>query len=63
MASEDFGTFLRHIPGCFVFLGSGKSTNATENISLHNSRYEYNDDVLETGAKFIAELIKVRLPR
>lgn len=63
MASEDFGTFLRHIPGCFVFLGSGKSAIASENTPLHNSMYDYNDDVLETGAEFFAELIKVRLPQ
>lgn len=63
MASEDFGTFLEHVPGCFLFLGSGKSAIATENIMLHNSQYDYNDDILEIGAEFFAELIKVRLPQ
>jgi len=63
MASEDFGAFLRHIPGCFVFLGSGKSPVATENIPLHNAMYDYNDDVLLTGASFFAELVQIRLPQ
>lgn len=63
MASEDFAGFLKHIPGCFLFLGSGKSVNATENTPLHNSQYDYNDDILVTGAEFFAELIKVRLPQ
>ncbi|MEA4849789.1 MAG: M20 aminoacylase family protein [Clostridiaceae bacterium] len=62
-ASEDFGTFLRHVPGCFLFLGSGKSTKASENTPLHNSQYDYNDDILEIGAEFFAELIRLRLPQ
>lgn len=61
MASEDFGAFLTRIPGCFVFLGSGKNAKLTENIMVHNSEYDYNDEVLLTGAEFFAELIRNRL--
>lgn len=61
--SEDFGTFLRHVPGCFLFLGTGKNENASDNIPLHNSIYDFNDDVLEIGAEFFAELIRLRLPK
>lgn len=60
MASEDFGNFTEYIPGCFVFLGS-KGENE-EIIPLHNALYDYNDDVLETGAEFFAEIVKIRLP-
>lgn len=63
MASEDFGTFLQNIPGCFIFFGSAKGENVSENIPLHNSVYDYNDDVLEAGAEFFAELISTRLPQ
>lgn len=63
MASEDFGNFLKYVPGCFLFLGSGKSTEVSKNIPLHNSQYDYNDDVLLTGAEFFAELIRIRLPQ
>ena len=63
MVSEDFGAYLREIPGCFVFIGSGKSHVASENIPLHNSVYDYNDDILVTSAEFFAELIKQRLPK
>jgi hippurate hydrolase len=59
MVSEDFGAFTQKIPGCFVFIGSGKPENAT--IPLHNSIYDYNDNILEIGAEFFAELIKSRL--
>lgn len=61
MASEDFGTFLTKIPGCFAFLGSGTKPDLTENIMLHNSLYDYNDDVLLTGAEYFAEVIRTRL--
>jgi len=62
-ASEDFGTFLKHIPGCLMFIGSGKNSVASDNIPLHNSVYDYNDDILETSAEVFAELIKIRLPK
>ena len=61
MASEDFGTFLQKVPGCFVFLGSGDCEKPSDNIALHNSQYDYNDKVLEIGAEFFAELVKIRL--
>ena len=57
MASEDFGTFLEKIPGCFVFLGSGMASPGGD-IPLHNARFDYNDDVLLTGAEFFAELVR-----
>lgn len=62
-ASEDFGIFASKIPGCFLLLGSGKCAKSTDNISLHNATFDYNDDVLATGAEFFAELIRLRLPQ
>jgi hippurate hydrolase len=62
MGSEDFGAFIREVPGCFVFLGSGKSDDPNENPPIHNSLFDYNDDVLEIGAEFFAEIIRARLP-
>ncbi|WP_042476408.1 M20 aminoacylase family protein [Bacillus ndiopicus] len=59
MASEDFAKFLEKVPGCFVFLG-GKVENE-EIIPLHNALYDYNDSILETGAEFFAEVVKLRL--
>lgn len=61
MASEDFGHFLEKVPGCFLFLGSGRNPVASENIPLHNPYFDYNDDVLQTGAEFFAELVHERL--
>jgi hippurate hydrolase len=62
MASEDFGMFLQKVPGCLVFLGNDDQYDLERNFPLHNSRYDYNDSILKTGAEFFAELIKVRLP-
>ena len=60
MTSEDFGAFLEHVPGCFVFIGNG--TEAEGHLPLHNSGYDFNDDILEPGARFFAELARSRLP-
>jgi metal-dependent amidase/aminoacylase/carboxypeptidase family protein len=61
MISEDFGAFLRAVPGAFVFIGNG-SVNEPGGISLHNAQYDFNDEVLPIGARFFAELVCMRLP-
>ncbi|WP_231510823.1 M20/M25/M40 family metallo-hydrolase [Bacillus sp. UNC438CL73TsuS30] len=63
MASEDFGTFLQKVPGCFVFIGNGDDSEGVGNVPLHNSCYDFNDKILTIGAEYFAELIKVRLPK
>jgi hippurate hydrolase len=59
MISEDFGTFLQKIPGCFVFIGNGDAEVGS--LPLHNACYDFNNDILTVGAEYFAELIKVRL--
>ncbi|GGC60867.1 M20 aminoacylase family protein [Undibacterium terreum] len=61
MISEDFGAFLQVVPGAFVFIGNGADTEQGS-TPLHNSSYDFNDEVLETGARYFAELARVRLP-
>ena len=63
MISEDFGAFLQAIPGCFVFLGNGDESDAKGNIPLHNACYDFNDEILLTGAEYFAEVIRTRLPQ
>lgn len=60
-SSEDFAVYAAKIPGCYVFLGSGKDPDPTKNFALHNPNYDFNDDVLMTGAKYYAELAKICL--
>lgn len=58
LTSEDFGRFLKEIPGCFVFFGSGKGPDDPD---LHNAKYDFNDDILEIGAGFFAQIVRDRL--
>ena len=55
MGSEDFSYFLEKVPGCFAWIGNGDSA------SLHNSKYDFNDDVLSIGSSFLASLAEERL--
>jgi len=65
MISEDFGAFLKVVPGAFVFLGNGAegAGGAEGSTPLHNAHYDFNDAVLPTGARYFAEIIRLRLPR
>lgn len=60
-ASEDFAAFLLKVPGCYLFLGSGKDADGAKNTPCHNSTYDYNDDILLTGAKFWEALVRQQL--
>jgi amidohydrolase len=61
MISEDFGAFLRVVPGAFVFIGNGQADGAG-GVPLHNAGYDFNDRILPTGARYFAELARTRLP-
>lgn len=60
MISEDFGAFLRVIPGAFVFIGNGAGDEPGA-VPLHNARYDFNDAILPVGARWFAELARMRL--
>jgi hippurate hydrolase len=60
MVSEDFGAFLQVVPGNFVFIGNGEN-NEEGGIPLHNSKYDFNDNVLTTGARYFAEVARTAL--
>lgn len=62
MISEDFGAFLRVVPGNFIFIGNGISQEEG-GIPLHNATYDFNDRILETGANYFAEVVRLALPR
>lgn len=55
LAAEDFGCYLREIPGAFALLGSGSA------VDLHSSHYDFNDDVLPLGAALFVQLARRRL--
>jgi len=62
MISEDFGAFLRVVPGAFVFIGNG-ANDEPGGVPLHNARYDFNDQVLPIGARYFAEVARIRLPQ
>lgn len=62
LASEDFGAFLRVIPGAFVFVGNGE-TGTPGGVPLHNARYDTDDAILGVGARWLAEVARRSLAR
>ena len=60
MGSEDFSFMLKERPGAYLRLGQG---GAEQGIFLHNTRYDFNDDVLPTGAALFAALAERHMPR
>ena len=63
MGAEDFGAFTEKIPGCYLSIGGAKYEKWSDNTPVHNSTFDFNDDALEPGAEFFAELVKQRLPQ
>ena len=61
MGAEDFSFMLQIKPGADLRLGQG-AENGQGSCFLHNSRYDFNDDVLPLGAALHASLIESGLP-
>jgi hippurate hydrolase len=47
--SEDFAFMLDHCPGCYLLIGNGAGEGA---CMVHNPGYDFNDDILPTGAAY-----------
>ena len=58
MGAEDFSFMLQVKPGAYLRLGQGGEGSCF----LHNSRYDFNDDVLPLGAALHASLIEQGMP-
>jgi len=61
MGAEDFSYMLEARPGCYVWLGIGLGKGEA-GCMLHSSRYDFNDDVLPTGASYWVKLVENELP-
>jgi amidohydrolase len=59
MGSEDFAFMLQQKPGCYLWIGNGASNN---NCLLHNPHYDFNDEILPTGAAYWVKLVETVLP-
>ena len=60
MGAEDFSFMLQKRPGAYLRLGQG---GAERGAFLHNTRYDFNDDVLPIGAALLAALAEQAMPR
>jgi hippurate hydrolase len=58
MGAEDFSFMLQTKPGAYLRLGQGGEGSCF----LHNTRYDFNDDVLPLGAALHASLIEQGMP-
>ncbi len=59
MGAEDFSFMLQSRPGAYLRLGQGMGAG---NSQLHNSRYDFNDEVLPLGAALHAGLVEQAMP-
>jgi hippurate hydrolase len=60
MVAEDFAFMLEERPGAYIWLGAGE---AVEGKMLHNTGYDFNDDILPVGASYWSQLVESELPR
>ena len=58
MGAEDFSFMLQKKPGAYLRIGQGVKDGAF----LHNSRYDFNDEILPLGAAMHASLVEQGLP-
>jgi hippurate hydrolase len=59
MGSEDFAFMLQQRPGAYFRIGQG---GADTGRFLHNSRYDFNDDILPLGAALFVRLVERSMP-
>jgi amidohydrolase len=59
-AGDDFAEFGTRVPGCYVWLGNGP---AVDGALHHNSRYDFNDNAIATGARFWTTLVEQQLAK
>jgi len=60
-ASEDFAFFLEKVPGCYVNIGNGVGSEG--GCMVHNPGYDFNDQVLSTGATYWVKLTEAYLQK
>lgn len=58
MGSEDFSYMLQACPGCYFFIGTASTPDASP---LHHPGYDFNDEILPIGAGFWTRLTEAFL--
>jgi amidohydrolase len=52
--SDDLAYFWQKMPGCYAFVGSGK-TDGSPATASHNARFDIDESALPLGAEFLAQ--------
>ncbi|MDO4230696.1 MAG: M20 aminoacylase family protein [Lautropia sp.] len=68
MGAEDFSFMLLERPGCYFFLGNGdgkhrETGHGAGPCLLHNTSYDFNDELIPIGATLWMALIRAFLPQ
>lgn len=68
MSAEDFSFMLQERPGCYALLGNGDGDHREHGhgagpCMLHNTSYDFNDDLLPIGASYWVRLAERILAR
>jgi hippurate hydrolase len=63
MGAEDFSYMLMERPGCYAYIGNGTGGHREHGhgigpCMLHNSSYDFNDEVLSLGATYWVRLVE-----
>ena len=65
MAAEDFAFMLQARPGCYAFIGNGNVEGAHREAghglgpcTLHNTSYDFNDELIPLGATYFVRLVE-----
>ncbi|WP_457756121.1 M20 metallopeptidase family protein [Thermodesulfatator indicus] len=61
LGGEDFSFYLQKVPGCFVRFGAMKK--GFEKAPAHSPKFDFDEQVLPIGAKFLAQVAKLALKR
>ena len=59
MGAEDFAYMLEKTPGAYIWLGAGEGKSG---CMLHNTKYDFNDNILPLGISYWEKLVKAELP-
>ncbi|MDR5881199.1 M20 aminoacylase family protein [Caballeronia sp. LZ032] len=68
MGAEDFSYMLLERPGCYAYIGNGVGAHRERGhgigpCMLHNSSYDFNDELLPLGATYWVRLVQAFLAR
>jgi hippurate hydrolase len=63
LAAEDFAHMLRVRPGCYAFIGNGDGAHRMPDHGpgpciIHNTSYDFNDQIIGVGASYFVRLVQ-----